>query len=113
MGTDIQMESQVRPSSWKYEIIQESDETRSRIQIITIRHMDNGFLYNCESPPPLISDQLQPAAAGCGKNEFAPPAPSLWSLPKGEKLKKAAIFYPGCATLTSAQAPRRLFSAPC
>jgi len=36
--------------------------------------------------------------AGCGKKEFPPPAPSLLSLPEGEKLRKAAFFYPGCGT---------------
>jgi len=51
--------------------------------------------------------------AGCGKRNFPQPAPSLLSLPGGEKLRKAAIFYPGCGTLTSPSVPSGPFSAPC
>src|SRR5271167_2539102 len=91
-----------------------------------IRHMpERRPCTTAKSSAPLFIDRSPPAGlrtkdfrslllpehpaslAGCGKKEFPPPAPSLWSLPKGEKLRKAAFpsatsFYPGCGTPTSA-----------
>jgi len=63
------------------------------------------------APVVLLNRDSNPAAVLLkppvfNSKEFPPPAPSLWSLPQGERLRKAAIpsaalrtsFYPGCGT---------------
>jgi hypothetical protein len=53
---------------------------------------------------------IAPQAAVKG---FPPPAPSLLSLLKGEKMKEGSDFYTGCGITNFANASQTAFSAPC